>query len=171
MFTGLPSGTGNSCRMAADSKTSRGAYAIADAQSHLGNGHQIMRIFSVFPAIFTMLLTVNSCSTVNREVLLEPTTPYITVTEDCILEVSLPANPTTGYQWQLEVPENIITVLSEEYTPNQPVMIGSGGVYCCKLKTIAGGNGTLTARYMRPWENFDPDNGREYHWDITVTGN
>jgi inhibitor of cysteine peptidase len=85
------------------------------------------------------------------------------------LEVSLGANPTTGYAWQFDAQS--IAVLTQQgdplYVPDntgtaeQPVT-GGGGVETWKFKAVQVGTGTLRLDYRRSWETGDPLSSVQY---------
>ena len=73
------------------------------------------------------------------------------------LVISLAANPSTGYSWQvLEVDADILEQVGEnEYTPSEGVAIspGSGGSERLTFQAISRGTTTLKLGYKRPWED------------------
>ncbi|MFG1795700.1 protease inhibitor I42 family protein [Nocardia sp. NPDC049149] len=72
------------------------------------------------------------------------------------LVVTLPANPSTGYSWQIaEVDANLVRVQGEpEYKadPTKPVMPGSGGTSVWTFVGAVPGATKLVMNYLRPWE-------------------
>ncbi|WP_378732870.1 protease inhibitor I42 family protein [Nocardia brasiliensis] len=72
------------------------------------------------------------------------------------LVVTLPANPSTGYSWQIaEVDTNVVRAQGEPaFTPdpNVPVAPGSGGTSVWTFVGNAPGISRLTMDYLRPWE-------------------
>ncbi|KTC78411.1 protease inhibitor I42 family protein [Legionella brunensis] len=72
-------------------------------------------------------------------------------------EVTLPANPTTGYQWTVEsYDKSIIKLLSSRYVAPQTKLIGAGGQMQFTFQLLKGKsypqNTTLQFKYARPWE-------------------
>lgn len=80
----------------------------------------------------------------------------ITVTAGSSFEVSLEANATTGYQWQLagKLNDKLVKFLGREYKlPLQGVLrVGQGGIEVWHFKALKAGKTTLTFNYLRPWE-------------------
>jgi inhibitor of cysteine peptidase len=71
--------------------------------------------------------------------------------------ISLTANPTTGYQWQLlTYDKTIITLTSSQYLKNNS-LLGAGGTMVFEFDKV--NNATwpkktqLLFQYIRPWEN------------------
>jgi predicted secreted protein len=82
-------------------------------------------------------------------------------------EIKLTGNPTTGYLWALgRLPENFF-LLNENYVPDQPIKVGSGGVYhftFVAMKPKIEGN--FVFYMLRPWEPFAPI--EESDWLVNV---
>jgi len=70
-----------------------------------------------------------------------------------VLEVSLEANPTTGYRWEvLEVDTHILQPVGEpEFKPESKLM-GAPGVETLRFQVVGEGRTTLRLAYRRPWE-------------------
>ncbi|MGA2935365.1 MAG: protease inhibitor I42 family protein [Methanomicrobiales archaeon] len=66
--------------------------------------------------------------------------------------VRLQENPTTGYSWNLSVP-NGLRISRDEYIPSSTggQMVGTGGIRSFTLVTLTPGIQTLIAEYRRPW--------------------
>lgn len=94
-------------------------------------------------------------------------------TSNSQFEVTLPANPTTGYQWTVEqYDKSILKLLSSKYVAPQTKLIGAGGQMLFTfqlLGKIYPQSSTLVFKYARPWEantgtvkkvtiNFNKDN-------------
>jgi len=72
------------------------------------------------------------------------------------LILRLPANPTTGYSWQVtNLPASLRKAGEPTYQPDSS-MIGSGGTSIYKFETITAGKGNLNLVYRRPWEKGQP---------------
>ncbi len=74
--------------------------------------------------------------------------------------ITLPANPTTGYQWQLARPLNdkLIKLVSSEYIADDTGLVGSGGKQVWKFRARAAGRTAIALKYVRPWEkNITPE--------------
>ena len=66
--------------------------------------------------------------------------------------LKLNENPSTGYSWDLSLPEGIVLVKDEFVGPDEP-MPGAGGVHEWTLKAASEGNYQINAIYKRSWEN------------------
>lgn len=66
--------------------------------------------------------------------------------------LKLNENPSTGYSWDLSLPEGIVLVKDEFVGPDEP-MAGAGGVHEWTLKAASEGNYQINAIYKRSWEN------------------
>ncbi|MFI5779419.1 protease inhibitor I42 family protein [Nocardia sp. NPDC051570] len=84
------------------------------------------------------------------------------------VKVSLAANPTTGYQWQLRELDQAIVKQADEPDfrpdPNPGNRVGVGGTSVWTFTAVAAGSTTLTLGYLRPWEQ-----GVEPSQSFTVT--
>ncbi|NOZ29638.1 MAG: protease inhibitor I42 family protein [Chloroflexi bacterium] len=74
-----------------------------------------------------------------------------------ILEISLEANPTTGYQWQMApeapVDEAVLKPLGDTYQPGgAPGVVGAGGRWIGRFQAVAPGETEIQLVYVRPWE-------------------
>ncbi|WP_433657297.1 protease inhibitor I42 family protein [Nocardia sp. CA-128927] len=72
------------------------------------------------------------------------------------LVVTLPANPSTGYMWQItQLDANLLQAQGDpgfKPDPNVPVAPGSGGGSVWTFVGKAAGITTLSMEYLRPWE-------------------
>ncbi len=66
--------------------------------------------------------------------------------------ITLPANPTTGYSWQIDVPTDLLELVDREYVRSSD-RIGAGGRESIRLRPRAIGDAVLVCRYRRPWED------------------
>ncbi|MCM1987125.1 protease inhibitor I42 family protein [Methanococcoides seepicolus] len=66
--------------------------------------------------------------------------------------LKLNENPSTGYSWDLSLPEGIVLVKDEFVGPDEP-MPGAGGVHEWILKAVSEGNYQINAIYKRSWDN------------------
>ncbi|MBA2652522.1 MAG: protease inhibitor I42 family protein [Tatlockia sp.] len=72
-------------------------------------------------------------------------------------QVTLPANPTTGYQWEvISFDSSFLQLLYSQYLPPKSQLAGAGGEMQFTFELIAGKNypakTTLEFKYHRPWE-------------------
>lgn len=69
------------------------------------------------------------------------------------LDLQLPENPSTGYSWHISWdPADALELVGDTYTPDQPVLAGSGGVRSFVLRVAQAGDATITVQYGRWWE-------------------
>ena len=95
-----------------------------------------------------------------------PGNPDLSVKVGESFDLKLRGNPTTGYLWALtRLPENFY-LLSENYVPDQPIMIGSGGTYHFTFVAMKAGMGNFAFYMLRPWEPFAPI--EESDWAVKV---
>ncbi len=67
--------------------------------------------------------------------------------------LALPANPTTGFTWQLAKPLDPNLMLAEtSYTPEEGRIVGAGGTQYWRFEGISPGTATITLNYARSWE-------------------
>lgn len=69
-----------------------------------------------------------------------------------LLAIVLPANPTTGYGWQVEADEEFLVLLSQEFEPGA-AGVGAGGREAFQLRALQPGRTELRFHYRRPWES------------------
>lgn len=74
--------------------------------------------------------------------------------------VELEANPTTGYEWQLQVDANKVEIVNRKYQPSGSG-IGAGGSEHITLRPISTGDTSIRALYKRKWET-DPIEERHF---------
>ena len=69
------------------------------------------------------------------------------------LEILLPGNPTTGYQWNIETQETIILQPTggPEYKPSDN-LVGGGGLFIFRFEAIKTGGVNLKLGYSQPFE-------------------
>jgi len=76
------------------------------------------------------------------------------------VSVTLEANATTGYQWQVEKidGEGIVQDGKPTYVPKKhaPGIVGVGGVTVFNFKAAKAGKPTIKLVYLRPWEKDVP---------------
>ncbi len=85
------------------------------------------------------------------------------------LMVLLDGNPTTGYEWSDESPEQsaVLSPLADpEYRAASPELLGSGGQTIFRYQAVDIGSQAFQFVYKRPWETTDSD--REFSFDVVV---
>ena len=72
--------------------------------------------------------------------------------------ITLEANHTTGYQWQLAKPleGDLLEFVDTKYIPAETGLIGSGGEEVWTFKTLKKGKAEVCLKYVQPWEKDKP---------------
>ena len=85
-------------------------------------------------------------------------TNTIKATVDKEFVITLDANATTGYEWQLAgmVDDSLIKPVSSEYVPDNTGLVGSGGKSIWTFKAVQAGKTQLSFKYIRSWEKDTP---------------
>jgi inhibitor of cysteine peptidase len=78
------------------------------------------------------------------------------------LEIALPSNPSTGYEWEIaSFDKSILEEGNHEYiqdpSPGPEPIVGSGGTNIFRFAAISTGRTPLTLIYHRSWENLPPE--------------
>jgi len=70
------------------------------------------------------------------------------------LVVTLEANPTTGYSWEVAEPldEQVLRQVGEPEFKQESEALGAGGVQVLRFEAVNAGQITLKLVYHRPWE-------------------
>ncbi len=71
--------------------------------------------------------------------------------------LSLLANPTTGYKWYADYDYNFLRLDSERFEKEPSVELGSGGTTVFEFTPLKSGKTTISLVYKRPWENIVAD--------------
>ena len=66
--------------------------------------------------------------------------------------VKLPANPSTGYSWDVKRMPKKLELIDKEFEQEEPIMPGKGGMQVLTFKALEPGRATLELQYKRPWE-------------------
>jgi predicted secreted protein len=69
------------------------------------------------------------------------------------IDLVLPENPTTGFQWQLEDPGGALALESSEFEPPDELRPGAGGQRHVVLRAVSAGTSTVRLRLQRAWES------------------
>jgi len=72
------------------------------------------------------------------------------------LEITLSANPTTGYVWEVSSVDSDVLKLDKSDFVADDKIIGSGGMTVMKLHAIASGTSAVKLIYHRPFERNKP---------------
>lgn len=92
-----------------------------------------------------------------------------TYSDDHVILIRLPANPTTGWAWAYqEDTEGMVSLVSEEYAPDDPYLEGAGGASTYQLKVNKPGETVLMFNYSNLWE---PGAAAQETYAVIVTAN
>lgn len=85
--------------------------------------------------------------------------------------ITMDANATTGYGWQLAKPidDNLIKLVSSEYVQDKTELVGSGGKSIWTFKAVQAGKAQLFFKYIRPWEK-DVTPAKEVTYLVAIQG-
>lgn len=88
----------------------------------------------------------------------EYSTPVRTYRVGQEFKIGLASNPTTGYQWSVEVTDGL-SILESRYETScrDPGVTGCGGTSTWKIRAIKPGRQTFVGWYERPWMPRDPE--------------
>lgn len=87
----------------------------------------------------------------------EPISVMVNPNQDSF-QVSLPSNPSTGYQWQAKkYDQNLFTLIGDSYAPvKQSTVIGASGLTTFNFKLVKGvqfpDSSVMIFHYLRPWD-------------------
>lgn len=117
--------------------------------------------------VLVIALTVAGCGDdVTHTVGPDVVPDAVSIAADQILEIRLDANPTTGYEWEVEE-EGILRFVDASHEPESDAD-GSPGITTLVFEPATTGTGDLVLVYRQPWEEgVDP--GRRYEIAVTVT--
>jgi inhibitor of cysteine peptidase len=86
------------------------------------------------------------------------TTYALRVPVEHTFPITLDANPTTGYQWELSNPvdSRFIVLLSNQYiAPSLTGRLGQGGHQVLTFQSLQKGVTSISLKYCRPWDTSD----------------
>ena len=86
------------------------------------------------------------------------TTSPIDVTAGDKFTISLEANPSTGYSWELIGPldDRVVVELGSDHQPGQGTGVGVPGQQLFRFQAVGKGTATIVLQYVRPWETGVP---------------
>jgi len=74
-----------------------------------------------------------------------------------LFNISLQANPTTGYKWYADYDYNFLRLDSERFEKEPSDELGSRGISIFAFMPLKPGKATISLVYKRPWENIVAD--------------
>ena len=72
--------------------------------------------------------------------------------------ISVYANPSTGYEWQLAeaLDADYLVLVNKEYSGGDPTLVGSGCEQQWTFKALKPGSTKISLKYLRSWEKDIP---------------
>ncbi|MHC1782055.1 MAG: protease inhibitor I42 family protein [Anaerolineaceae bacterium] len=138
------------------------------------------RKIGLFPAglllLSGLLLLQTACTGANpgsasKTIVLKQEGGQFTARPGDILEITLEANPSTGYIWEVDpLDEKILQLDGEPETRSgaNANLVGAPVTQTFRFKAVAPGQATLTISYRRPWEKgIEPE--KTYTAQITIS--
>lgn len=91
----------------------------------------------------------------------------VTLRPQEIHAIELPANPTTGYRWNLagQIPD-CLELVQQEYVPDEATegAVGAGGQEVYTFRAVGKGTARLVFEYRRSWEPERPPLQEKMYW-------
>jgi inhibitor of cysteine peptidase len=125
-------------------------------------GYQTMRIkLLAFLIVFLTLFVVAGCSGGGSESYTDPS-EAISVKINQEFVISLEANATTGYAWEAAYDEELLTLIEQNYVPDEHEegMVGVGGTDHLRFKALQAGSTEIELSYKQPWDEDSEDDER-----------
>jgi len=89
--------------------------------------------------------------------------------DDHMLLIILPSNPTTGWGWSYqEDVTGMTSLISEDYAPTDDMLEGAGGATTYQIQVEKPGTAVLMFNYSNLWE---PDAAAVETYSVIVTAN
>ncbi len=68
--------------------------------------------------------------------------------------IALDSNPTTGYGWEADYDESMLSLVEDKYSPDEKAkgLVGAGGTQYYQFKALKTGKTEITLTYKRSWE-------------------
>lgn len=89
-----------------------------------------------------------------------------TINHGDMIRLKLVENPTTGYSWDMTIPEGL-TLESDEYIAPDTELAGAPGTHVWHIEAATPGTYTLNGKYIRPWET-DAEPAETYTLEVIV---
>jgi inhibitor of cysteine peptidase len=80
----------------------------------------------------------------------------VTLDKNNVLVVSLDANPSTGYGWQVDGAAKMLDLIHDEFVSTSD-LLGAPAKHVLRFKAVASGKTTLNLVYSRVWEKAGPE--------------
>lgn len=113
----------------------------------------------------TLLVLLGACSSADT-LTLDDNGGHFELKKGAEIELVLPGNPSTGYEWVvIEAPSILEEVGTAEFLPESD-LIGAGGEFHFRFVAIEPGTAQLSLVYERPFEEVEPVDAFEI--EVTV---
>ena len=68
--------------------------------------------------------------------------------------IALDSNPTTGYNWEEHHDDSLLSLVDDEYKPDEKAagLVGAGGTQYFQFKALKTGETIIIVTYKRSWE-------------------
>ena len=86
----------------------------------------------------------------------------ITLEKGNKIELSIPENKTTGYEWNIILKHYDIIKIDVESKQSSSERLGAPGTLEIEIEAKKPGTATLKLEYVKPWENKIPTETRTY---------
>ena len=108
--------------------------------------------------IIILLVSITACSQKTVKVTESMNNQTVQVDKGHTIEISLPGNPTTGYNWEIKnIDQSILKQSGDlKFTSDDTVVVGSGGTITLQFKAVGSGKTQLELVYRRSWEKDVP---------------
>jgi inhibitor of cysteine peptidase len=107
-----------------------------------------------FALVLGVLFSISACGARNMNLTQADNGSQVTVASGQKLVISLPGNPSTGYNWEVDqVDESILQLAGEPvFESDKPGLPGAGGMLTLNFNALSAGTTTLILVYHRSWE-------------------
>ena len=112
-----------------------------------------MRKFMVLVGVSTLALSLLAGCGGEVKTYIDPEkTISVGINQEFI--IALDSNPTTGYDWEESHDDSLLSLVDDEYKPDEKAagLVGAGGTQYFRFKAIKTGQTEITLVYRRPWE-------------------
>ncbi|MDG2306512.1 MAG: protease inhibitor I42 family protein [Candidatus Binatia bacterium] len=104
--------------------------------------------WQILPVLLFLFLA--ACSAPKRAT---PPPASMTVSAGEQFDIRLPANPSTGFRWQVgSIDEKVVRLVDTRYDAKVTDAVGAGGTDIFSFVGVASGRGNIKLVYLRPWE-------------------
>ncbi len=83
-----------------------------------------------------------------------------------IIRITLAENPTTGYSWDMTIPEGL-TLKSDEFIARDTELAGAPGTHVWEFEAAAPDTYVVSGKYIRPWET-DTEPAETFNLEVMV---